>query len=531
MREIVVDVAVIGAGTGGCAAAWAAARAGARVLLTEETAWIGGQLTAQAVPPDEHPWIEQFGCTRSYRALRNEIRRIYREGYPLTTEARANPHLNPGDGWVSRLCCEPRVAHMALEGLLSYWVSSGVILVRRHTWPIAAEADGDRVRTVTLWDDHAGERTVVRADWFVDATELGDLLPMCGAEYVTGAESASDTDEPHAASEPAPGNEQAITWVMAVAHDPGSHRVIDRPASYERWRDEIPPLSPAWPGPLLAWQHTNPITLEPRERVLFEDEASPGRDAMWPYRRIVSKRHYPEGAMPHEVTIVNWPQNDYFARRIIDVSPNDRARALEESRQLSLSLHYWLQTEAPRADGGVGYPGLYLRPDMTGTGDGLAMYPYIRESRRIRAAFTVCEQHVGVEARRAEGQDAAVGFADSVGIGCYRIDLHPSTGGDNYIDVGAHPFQIPLGALVPVRLRNLLAGCKNLGTTHITNGCYRLHPVEWNVGEAAGALAAFCRARHTEPHAVRERPDMLRDYQAHLEAAGVELRWPRMRPV
>ena len=82
-------------------------------------------------------------------------------------------------------------------------------------------------------------------------------------------------------------------------------------------------------------------------------------------------------------------------------------------------------------------------------------------------------------------------FADSVGVGSYRIDLHPSTGGDNYIDISSLPFQIPLGALIPRRVENLLPACKNLGTTHITNGCYRLHPVEWAIGEAAGALAAY----------------------------------------
>ena len=83
-------------------------------------------------------------------------------------------------------------------------------------------------------------------------------------------------------------------------------------------------------------------------------------------------------------------------------------------------------------------------------------------------------------------------FPDSVGVGSYRIDLHPSTGGDNYIDISSLPFQIPLGALIPRRVENLLPACKNLGTTHITNGCFRLHPVEWGIGEAAGALAAFC---------------------------------------
>ena len=68
-------VLIVGGGVGGVAAALAACRAGQRVVLTEETLWIGGQLTSQAVPPDEHPWIEESGCTRSYREFRDEVRR------------------------------------------------------------------------------------------------------------------------------------------------------------------------------------------------------------------------------------------------------------------------------------------------------------------------------------------------------------------------------------------------------------------------------------------------------------------------
>src|SRR5262249_25676316 len=159
---------------------------------------------------------------------------------------------------------------------------------------------------------------------------------------------------------------------------------------------------------------------------------------------------------------------------IYEVSPDEAARNLKRAKQLSLSLLYWLQTEIPRPGGGQGWPGLRLRRDIVGTGDGLAKYPYIRESRRIQAEFTAFEQHLGEH------------FPDSVGIGSYRIDPHPSTGGDNYIDVAAPPFEIPLGALIPKRVENLLAAAKNIGVTHITNGCYRLHPVEWNIGESAG---------------------------------------------
>ena len=98
--------------------------------------------------------------------------------------------------------------------------------------------------------------------------------------------------------------------------------------------------------------------------------------------------------------------------------------------------------------------------------------------------------------------------------------------GSGYLDLGCWPFQIPLGALIPVRVENLLPGGKNLGVTHITNGAFRLHPVEWNVGEAAGILAAFCLDRKVPPRAVRRRPELTEAYQALLRREGVELSWP-----
>src|SRR4051812_49377552 len=101
------DILIVGGGTGGAAAALSACALGRRVILTEETDWVGGQLTSQAVPPDEHPWIEQFGCTRRYRAFRDGVRQHYRDHYPLTRAAATDPQINPGGGSVSRLCFEP----------------------------------------------------------------------------------------------------------------------------------------------------------------------------------------------------------------------------------------------------------------------------------------------------------------------------------------------------------------------------------------------------------------------------------------
>jgi hypothetical protein len=166
---------------------------------------------------------------------------------------------------------------------------------------------------------------------------------------------------------------------------------------------------------------------------------------------------------------------------------------------------------------------LRLRKDVAGTEDGLAMAPYIRESRRIRAEFTVIENHLNPQLRK-DGRSES--YVDSVGIGHYAIDLHLSTGNRTFIDVPSLPFQIPLGCLIPVRMNNVIPACKNIGVTHITNGCYRLHPVEWNIGEAAGYLSAFCLDKGYSPRQVRNDREKLEQFQQMLAREGVEMQWP-----
>jgi len=530
-RELAADLVIIGGGLGGCAAALAAARTGLRVILTEETDWIGGQLTAQAVPPDENPWIETFGGTRSYLNLRQQIRDYYLRHFPLTAEARAEPYLNPGNGWVSRLCHEPRVSAAVLQQLVAPYVAGQRILILAQHKAVDATANGDRVEAVRVRGLDSGNEVVLRAPYFADATELGDLLALTKTEYVTGAESLKDTGEPHASAEPAPHNMQSFTCCFAMDYLRGEDHTIAKPREYEFWRDFAPALKPPWPGRLLSWNTCEPVSGKPRKLDADPDKST----GLWTYRRIADKTLFAAGTYPGDLSLVNWPQNDYLLGNLCEVTPEEAARHLDRAKQLSLSLLYWLQTEAPRPDGGTGWPGMRLRPDVVGTEDGLAKYPYIREGRRIRAEFTVREQHVSTEFRMKEtgakrDEVKAAEFKDSVGIGSYRIDLHPSTGGDNSIDISSLPYQIPLGALLPQRVENLLPACKNLGVTHITNGCYRLHPVEWNIGEAAGALAAFCVAKKRAPREVRRKGDLLKSFQSLLGDQGVPLAWPKVTP-
>ncbi len=530
MNERTCDILIVGGGTGAVGAALAALRLGKTVIMSEETDWIGGQLTAQAVPPDENPWVDQCGATASYMRFADGVRDYYRRNYPLTEKARRTMNWNPGQGNVSRLCHEPRVGLAVMEEMLSPYRSSLQLDVLLYHVPVAAETDGDRVLAVTLQDTRTGDQVVISAPFILDATELGDLLALADVEFIIGAESQAQTGELHAVEgEPQPLDQQAISWCFAIDHLPGEDHTIERPQDYDFWRAY---QADFWPGKQLGWKDVSPITLETRRRGIFHTDQPPRRGYgaepgdFWHFRRILYQGHYPDGAFRSDITLVNWPQIDYWLKPLLGVSEAVKQRALHECRQLSLSVLYWMQTEAPRHDGtGNGYPGLRLRHDVVGTTDGLAKYVYVREARRILADFTVLEEHVGVE-QRGELIGAAQ-FDDSVGIGSYRIDLHPSTGLRTYIDISSYPFQIPLGALIPQRVENLLPACKNLGVTHITNGCYRLHPVEWNIGEAAGALAAHCLDKGLAPRQVRNNSGHLADFQALLATGlGIPLEWP-----
>lgn len=522
------DLVIVGGGLGGSAAALAALRNGLRVVLTEETDWLGGQISQQGVPPDEHAWIETHGAPASYRQFRHGIRAYYRTHYPLTSAARSNAFLNPGNGAVSRLCCEPRVAHNVLMQSLAPYLSSGQLSLLLEHAVTSADVEGEQVRSVQVTDLNSGKELMVEAPQFVDATELGDLLPLTRTEYVTGSESKAQTGELHAAYLADPHNHQAFTMCFAMDYVPDADLTIDRPKDYDFWSIYVPDLTPAWADTLIDLNYSNPKTLAPKE-LGFHPEGIPTEDKLnlWNYRRIIHRDNFVPGTYAGDITIVNWPQNDYFLGNLTE-GKAEFNKHVEQSKQLNLSLFYWLQTAAPRPDGGVGWPGLRLRGDVMGTSDGMAKYPYVRESRRIQAMFTVKEEHVGKENRKlVSGEDKAAQFSDSVGIGYYHIDLHPSTGGNNYIDFSSLTFQIPLGALIPKRMKNILPANKNIGTTHITNGCYRLHPVEWSIGEAVGVLAAKSKEWQVSPTDIYQSPSRLEGLQSALRKQGVELEWPQ----
>ncbi len=500
-QSIHTDVFVAGGSIGGCLAAKTLAEAGHTVLLSEATRWIGGQLTNQAVPLDEHPFIESFGATASYRAFREAVRAYYQETYQLSSSER----LNPGNAWVTRLAFEPSVAHDYFTKLLT----NDRLTLNLQSQVVAASYDEHQVAHVILKDLVSGNYQTMVARYFIDGTDTGELLPLTGTAYTIGAEAQSDTGEPHAKAVADSQDMQPITYVAALKWDDKATEAIAKPKHYEYFKalktpyDDHPILSPYGPDSSTGKARSFNILVPPAP--------------LWSYRRIFDPKTLNR---PSELerTLLNWPQNDYFMGNIID--DENASEHLSMAKELTRCLIYYLQTEYPHAEG-LGLKAIQIDTASLGTEDGFAMAPYIRESRRIKALKTIVEQDVS-----AKTNTKLPRVEHSVGVGSYHIDLHITTRSHTFFYDHTWPFEIPLEALIPEKKTNLLPACKNIGTTHLTNGCFRLHPVEWNIGEAVGHLVDYCLKNQLNPHQlIKDKTHILR-FQEHLDAAGIERQWP-----
>ena len=413
-REWDSEILIVGASFGGVSAALAAARAGRRVVLTEETGWIGGQATAQGVPLDEPPWIERYGSSESYRQLRRSVREYYRRNYPLTEQSRADRAFNPGAGWVSALCFEPKVGRAVLEELLAPYLSAGRILLVLHHRPVAVESDGDLIRAVTLQSTRGGDLLTVAADYVLDATDLGELLELGEVEHVVGAEAREETGEPNALEHADPLRQQGFTHLIAVDHRPGEDHTIERPPDYARYRDGFASLVGVSDDPGLKNRRLFSATMD--------DPSQPYQFCIWNFRRVLCAANFLPGTIDADVTML-MSANEYRGSVLCGVTAAEAAANREAARRLTMSLVRFLQTEIePGYRGGSGFPGIRPRPDVFDTVDGLAVLPYIRESRRIRAEYTVTERSFH---RDAPGRDREPErFPDAVAVGGYRIDVH-----------------------------------------------------------------------------------------------------------
>jgi len=502
LRAQKCDVVIIGGGLGGSAAAMTTAHAGHPVCMTEPTRWIGGQMTSQGVSAlDENEWIETSGGNASYLILRRKIREHYRS---LLKEEPGSA-FNPGNCWVSGLCFEPRVGLHALEEMLQPYQQSKMLSVYLRAAPVRVEKQGDAIRSVVFYNFDTKLFFRLEGKIFIDATELGEFLPLAGADSITGAESRAMTGEPDAPAAANPKALQRFTYPFILRSAAATES--KKPAHYD---ENLKYFS-------LDSVESPQLTLHYR---FFQQGArTPG--SFWSYRRIVDATQFKPGAFASDLSMINWSSNDVCDAGLLADDPIQTARAMQHGKQVALGFAWWIARAAPRDDGrGQGYGDLAVIKDAMGSQDGLSQFPYVRESRRMLALRTVREQDLVPK----DGSVArALQFEDSVGIGYYAMDLHacdPQPALPN-----SKPYQIPLTALMSRNIANLMAAAKNIGTTHFTNGAYRLHPTEWAIGVAVGEAAHEALVAAVPLHEIAQEPTRLRRLQLDLIGLGQPLVW------
>ncbi|MDR3711487.1 MAG: FAD-dependent oxidoreductase [Puia sp.] len=441
-QTVYTDVLVIGGGASGVTTGIQAARMKVRVLIVEETEWLGGMLTAAGVSAID-------GDHQLPAGLWGEFRQRLYDHYGGAAAVQT--------GWVSNTLFEPSVGDrilknmVAAEPLLEVWYRcrwKGLFHEDRR-WRVTVERDG-RIDTVV-------------AAILVDATELGDVLARAGARYRIGMDSRDSTGEKQA-PERANGIIQDLTYVATLKdYGAGSDKTIPRPAGYD--------------------------SSEFSCCCQFADPASDKK----PVHDCAQMIEY--GRLPNKKFMINWPfcGNDLYMD-LIEKTGQQRDSLLREARLHTLRFVYYIQTA-------LGFKRLGLADDEYPTPDRLPMIAYYREARRCEGVVRLSLPYI----KDPFSQPLAL-YRTGIAVGDYPIDHHhgknPAAPKIGFVKIKVPSYNIPMGCLVPAGVKDLLVAEKSISVTNLVNGATRLQPVVLQLGQAAGAMAALCVRQHREPSAL-----------------------------
>ena len=530
------EVVVIGGSLGGISAASQAMQAGAKTCLIELAPWLGGQVSAQGVSAldESRTMRRRQNFSRTWLAFKQLIRSQSVKLPAWTNLPKSIPVWQLNSCWVGDLCFSPRAGANSAQQWLqsaaakapgSRWETStafkgaafdpsgkqitAIYAVKRIPRRLDYIPQGRLSRELHSWyawsEDEVFQKIPLRLQapagkqlMVIDATDTGELIGWANIPYRLGSESQATTGEISAPKHGNPSCTQAFTFPFVLAiHDDGGR-------SWEALKQIQPGYSRA----------------EHRRQFGLEGFPMFYGGSFFNYRRMVSTRLSKSdfgNPAPGDMTLVNWNLgNDWTWMNpplILDEASIDASGqrqnwhgglaidALKEAENHALLFSEWLMETQARPE----FPLAHLSgPDSPmGTGSGLSMTPYIREGRRIigRAAYGQ-EQFMVREADLRADMFGGRNF-DPTGVALthYAIDIHgcryrnwePT---DEATEASVQeslvrPLIIPLEALIPQGVDNLLMGGKSIAVTHIANALTRVHYGEWSIGAAAGVTAGW----------------------------------------
>jgi len=435
-ESLTYDIVIVGGGTSGTAAAIQAGRMGADVLLLQEQEWLGGMLTAAGVSATDGNHKLPSGIWGEFR---DSLYARYGGPEALFT------------GWVSNTQFEPHIGAQIFQNIINELPNvDRIVGFSLQSAQLELQENGKRRLQEITVSTNSGKNLSIQASVFIEATEYGDLLGVADVPYSHYMETADMTGELSAPSNKHP-YVQDLTYVAIVEdYSPMNAPLVEKPDSYN------PAEFDCMCAELCSDSTQNPVSC----------------DKMLDY-----------GRLPNNKFMINWPNfgNDHYAD-ILEKSSVEREQILQEAKETTLSWIYHLQTEG-------GYTHIGIAKDEFPTEDGLALIPYIRESRRVVGIDRLYEYDLS-DPYALEERPL---YMSSIAVGDYPLDHHRKKNPvPKQIDFPSIPsYSVPYGALIPEKVNGLIVAEKSVSVSNVANGTTRLQPVVLQIGQAAGAAAVL----------------------------------------
>ncbi len=471
----VYDVVVYGATAGGVMTAVAAARHGARVVMLEPRAQVGGMVAGGLSGTD-------VGKREVIGGLALEF--YFRAGRAYGLER----HLQE-IAWMP----EPKVAAQVFREMLR---EAGVTLLEQHRLKEkgGVSREGDRIIAV-----HLENGTRISGRIFADATYEGDLMAQAGVTYTFGRESTAQYGESlagvravtpsHQFAVDIPARDEGGRLLPEVSAEPrGEPGAADKRIQAYNFRvigTHVPENRVPWPRP----GGYDPARYELLARYLTAMTAHLGRPMK--LNEVSLLRVIPNGKV--DLNNRGGFSTDFIGRNYDypDGSYATRERIWREHEEYQKGFYYFLANDprvpaALRAE--INEYGL-ARDEFVANGH----WPdqlYVREARRLVGDFVATQRDLQTEREKP----------DVIGMGSYNSDSHNvqrfvndrgfiENEGD--VQVPVQPYQIPFRVLLPRRseLANLLVPVC-FSASHIAYSSLRMEPQYMILGHAAGIAAA-----------------------------------------
>ena len=458
-KTLYCDVAVIGGGVGGCAAAIEAARKGMRTTLFEKGTTLGGLATNGYVPQIagniEGICLEFAQKLESYGQLRK---------------------IDPSKPYYRNPSFEPEYGKLALEDML---FEAGSRILYDATC-INVEMDGANISCVYFYTK--GGLLRVKAKIYIDATGDGDVSAMAGVPFEVGGQDFAGLNQ---------STTQGSRWA-------GANLTVYREA-IKKYNEEQAAAGNEHPLPMIY--------------VLEEEAIQRGE-----MTRHVCNRHsdFFRVRIPNtpeeNASFVTFSFHSYYCH---NTDPEDITRQILEQHQLMKQFHAFLKNHVPgfenvRLVGMGSVPGVrdsrrifgeYMLKSSDVCGgvkfaDGIARFPEMFDAHHPTSDYWVFQRHMHM----VEPVGSAVMEDEHLGITC-SANMHPF-GVPAGRPARSNPrdyCEIPYRSLLPQNVDNLLTAGRCCSSEFHANGAMRIIGPAMGTGHAAGLAAYIAVTENVRP--------------------------------